>query len=89
MQLPFGPIADGQFLKRVGTGIIGVTAGSGDVVGPAGAGDGHVALFDGTTGKLIKDGGRSDERFNLMVPKHRLRRHAIPTRSRTPARAGP
>ena len=32
-------------------------AGSGDVVGPAGATDGHLALFDGVTGKLIKDGG--------------------------------
>lgn len=31
-------------------------SGSGDVVGPAGATDLHVALFDGTTGKLIKDG---------------------------------
>ncbi|WP_225784262.1 hypothetical protein [Xenophilus sp. Marseille-Q4582] len=32
-------------------------AGSGDVSGPAGATDGHVALFDGATGKLLKDGG--------------------------------
>jgi hypothetical protein len=32
-------------------------AGTGDVVGPAGATDGHLALFDGATGKLIKDGG--------------------------------
>lgn len=31
--------------------------GSGDVVGPAGATNGNVALFDGPTGKLIKDGG--------------------------------
>jgi hypothetical protein len=31
--------------------------GSGDVVGPAGATDGHLAVFDGVTGKLIKDGG--------------------------------
>lgn len=29
----------------------------GDVVGPTASTDGHVALFDGTTGKLIKDGG--------------------------------
>lgn len=33
------------------------TAGSGDVVGPSSAVDGNVTLFDGTTGKLIKDGG--------------------------------
>lgn len=32
-------------------------AGSGDVVGPASSGDGKVVLFDGTTGKLVKDSG--------------------------------
>lgn len=32
-------------------------SGSGDVVGPASAVDGRIAAFDGTTGKLIKDGG--------------------------------
>jgi len=32
-------------------------AGSGDVVGPASAVDDRIAAFDGTTGKLIKDGG--------------------------------
>ena len=31
--------------------------GSGDVVGPASSTNDHVALFDGTTGKLLKDGG--------------------------------
>jgi len=31
--------------------------GSGDVSGPSSATDGHIALFDGATGKLIKDGG--------------------------------
>lgn len=31
--------------------------GSGDVVGPASAVSGHLAVFDGTTGKLLKDGG--------------------------------
>ncbi|WP_025030386.1 hypothetical protein [Nitratireductor aquibiodomus] len=29
----------------------------GDIVGPNGATDGNVALFDGTTGKLLKEGG--------------------------------
>jgi len=33
------------------------TAGSGDVIGPSSATDGHLAVFDSTTGKLIKDGG--------------------------------
>lgn len=32
-------------------------AGSGDVVGPAGAVDEQIAVYDGTSGKLIKDGG--------------------------------
>ncbi|MDU0339373.1 hypothetical protein [Bosea rubneri] len=31
--------------------------GAGDVLGPAGSTDGHVALFDGVTGKLLKAGG--------------------------------
>ena len=33
------------------------SAGDGDVVGPASAVDERVAVFDGTTGKLLKDGG--------------------------------
>ena len=32
-------------------------AGDGDVVGPASSTDGNLVKFDGTTGKLIKDGG--------------------------------
>lgn len=32
-------------------------AGAGDVVGPASAVDGNLAVFDTTTGKLLKDGG--------------------------------
>lgn len=31
--------------------------GNGDVIGPVSATDGHLALFDGTTGKIIEDGG--------------------------------
>lgn len=33
------------------------SGGTGDVVGPGSSTAGHVALFDGTTGKLLKDGG--------------------------------
>lgn len=33
------------------------TGGTGDVVGPASAVDGNIATYDGTTGKLIEDGG--------------------------------
>jgi len=53
--------ANGKYLKAdngEATGLIWDTPnGSGDVVGPAGATNNHVALFDGATGKLIKDGG--------------------------------
>lgn len=34
-----------------------IVAGAGDVVGPASSTAGHAAVFDGTTGKLLKDGG--------------------------------
>jgi hypothetical protein len=50
----------GQFLKTLGASANpqwDTPSGSGDVAGPSSATDGHVALFDGTTGKLIKDGG--------------------------------
>jgi hypothetical protein len=40
-----------------GTESSSVPAGTGDVVGPAGAIDNDFAVFDGPTGKLIKDGG--------------------------------
>lgn len=33
------------------------TSGSGDVVGPSSAVDGHLVVFDLTSGKLVKDGG--------------------------------
>lgn len=36
-----------------------VSSGSGDVVGPASAVDDRIATFDGTTGKLIQDGGKT------------------------------
>ena len=38
---------------------LGGGGGSGDVVGPASATANSVALFDGTTGKLLKDGGKT------------------------------
>lgn len=37
--------------------VIQTTASSGDVVGPASAVDGSVAVYDSTTGKLLKDSG--------------------------------
>jgi hypothetical protein len=50
---------DGYATKEQITKLDGVAAGAkvGDVVGPASATDGHLAVFDTTTGKLLKDGG--------------------------------
>ncbi len=56
-QLLFGEIEDGKFMRRMGGMIVGDVAGTGDVVGPASSANNHVALFNGTTGKLLKDGG--------------------------------
>lgn len=38
---------------------IDLSVGTGDVVGPASAVNDRIAVFDGTTGKLLKDGGSS------------------------------
>ena len=43
---------------NVATVTTGGGGGSGDVVGPGSAVNNQVVLFDGTTGKLIKDGGK-------------------------------
>lgn len=51
-----GDAAAGKFLKADGTYAVPPGGGgSGDVVGPASATDGVPALYDGTTGKLIKN----------------------------------
>lgn len=52
------PGTTGQVIKHDGTDWSpGTVAGTGDVVGPASATDGNLAVFDGATGKLLKDGG--------------------------------
>lgn len=48
----------------------GAGAGSGDVVGPAGATDQNLAVFDGVTGKLIDDGGISINDVSLVGHTH-------------------
>jgi hypothetical protein len=54
--LDIDAIADGEYLQRVGTEIVGATpVGTGDVVGPASATDEAFARFDLTTGKLIQN----------------------------------
>jgi len=55
--LPTQATHSGKFLTTNGTVSSWDTpAGSGDVVGPASATDDYIAVFDGTSGKLIKNG---------------------------------
>jgi hypothetical protein len=49
--------AAGDVKRRVQIGNLPFPASAGDVTGPAGATDGHLAVFDTATGKLLKDGG--------------------------------
>lgn len=48
---------NGETLLGSGDIVISGGGGSGDVVGPASSVDSNIAVFDGTTGKLLKDGG--------------------------------
>lgn len=52
-----GDAAAGRFLKADGTWDVPAGSGSGDVVGPSSAVADRISVFNGTTGKLIKDGG--------------------------------
>lgn len=65
-----GSIADGDalvsnFSRSGDKGADG--GGGGDVVGPSSATDGNVATFNGTTGKLIRDGGFAVSAFMQSV----------------------
>lgn len=67
-RLPIG--ADGQVLTVVtGAPAWAAVAGTGDVVGPAGAVDSNIAVYDGITGKLIKDGGITIASLLAQVPQ--------------------
>lgn len=60
----------GVTATNVGSAVtVAITSGggSGDVVGPASAINSNFALFDGTTGKLIKDGGVNSSSFLQSV----------------------
>lgn len=52
-----GDAAAGKFWSAGGVWDTPAGTGAGDTSGPASAVDGHMAVFDGTTGKLLKDGG--------------------------------
>jgi hypothetical protein len=57
-RLAIDSVPDGSFLKRSGTTLIGGTpSGAGNVTGPASSTDGNLAVFNGTSGEIIKDGG--------------------------------
>ena len=60
---------DGQLLKTQGAAanpVWATVAGTGDVVGPAGATDNAIARYDATTGKLIQNsGGTIDDSDNV------------------------
>ncbi len=53
----FALVVDGVVVTGLGSDTTTIITGGGDVVGPASATDNHLAVFDGATGKLIKDGG--------------------------------
>jgi hypothetical protein len=57
LDVTWGSIADGQYLRRSGTSIVGGTpaggGGTGDVVGPATSVANELAIYSDTTGKLI------------------------------------
>lgn len=52
-----GDAAALKFLKADGTWAVPAGGGSGDVVGPASSVNNRIAVFSGTTGKLLADGG--------------------------------
>ena len=57
LDVSWGSVADGQYLRRSGTDIIGGTpaggGGSGDVVGPASSVANELSIYADTTGKLL------------------------------------
>ena len=63
LTLDIDSIATGASSLTVVVVIQAVTGstGTGNVVGPVSVTDGHLAMFDGTTGKLLKDGGAPEK----------------------------
>lgn len=60
----------GHVLKCTGANTYAFQAGGyGDVTGPGSSTDGNIAVYDGTTGKLIKDTGYRYCPDNLVLPK--------------------
>lgn len=56
--IPDAPSDGSTYGRKDGAwAVVAGGGGSGDVVGPASAANNRIAVFDGTSGKLIKDGG--------------------------------
>jgi len=67
------PLADHEVLQYdAGTlkWVNAVVAGTGDVVGPAGATADDIATFNGATGKIIKDSGKKTTDFAASIHAH-------------------
>ena len=58
----------GTNLSMTGSVINATGSGTGDVVGPASSNDGYLALYDGLTGKLIKQGAWRDFTNDFIGP---------------------
>jgi len=56
---PVPVVKDGVTKQTTAQDIANLASGGGDVVGPASSVNNNIAIYDGTTGKLIKDGGYS------------------------------
>ena len=61
------PGTTGNVLTSNGTTWVSQSGGSGDVVGPASATANGIALFDGTTGKLLKNSSSTDGLINGLT----------------------
>lgn len=71
MAIPTPNCNDGpnELLRKILLGLPEISGGggTGDVVGPAGAVDGNIAIFDGVTGKLIEDSGINISQINTTL----------------------
>jgi hypothetical protein len=70
-----------------GTLALSNPTGAGDVVGPAGATDGHMVVFDGSSGKAVKDGGSPSSTDSNAIHKTTSGEIAALTEKTTPVSA--
>ncbi|MDQ8051068.1 DUF2793 domain-containing protein [Luteibacter sp.] len=69
----FSPVAgvvlniNGTLEQWTGSAWAPLVAGSGDVVGPSSSAASNIALFDGTTGKLLKDAGLTIDQVKAII----------------------